>query len=542
MIESSNKKEGWPECFQDLGSWCPLPQDELHTPKVNLQDEFNFSNDDGYVNEWDQLSSPVDLQCDPWVNDSQLGLSSYQTGIGDLNNSVIQEGIPLGTIQKTTNILGSGGKLLTVTSDRCRSPLKSKGNVLLSQGIVKSVSEDSTLLNMAATLEHKSKDSIVIANNCYLLPVTVPEFDSAKLNSSSLSTSYLTTTTPLQLSLTQASLPPTKKVSIVKGNTLKSALTNQTNLLENLQVKEEEQGIDKCFKLPPVAIEGGNNDVEPVQAQRRLKPQLKLNIAAANNASKFTTTLSTPEVLRPLVDEDTKEFNLLQYVCNDGEYSGLIQEDEEENRPVEEQAHRDHDYTSDPYSIADVKSDLIIKCEPGSPASTSCTIKKSTNTKRGRPKRKRQRDDSSDYVVSDSDESLSEEEEDDSQQEWSPAKIKRKKRKSSTNSNNKNKLTTGGRKSISRRTSTSSNNNNININNLLDIEEPTHDKYRALRERNNEASRRSRMNRKQRDVEMLQQADELHKKNVYLKARADKMESLVKYMRAEIMKALTKPK
>lgn len=209
----------------------------------------------------------------------------------------------------------------------------------------------------------------------------------------------------------------------------------------------------------------------------------------------------------------------------------MSQEVEEDDRNLGDQAIRDHDYT-DAWSTSDVKSDVIIKSEPGSPASTSCSAS-NRSTNKGPTRRKRRRDDSSDYVASDSDESVS----DDSQQEWSPTPAKKRRRKSSSNSTKTiGKTGSGGKRTGRRRSSSQASALAAPVNNN------GQDKYRALRERNNEASRRSRMNRKQRDVEMLQFADELHRKNVSLKARAEKMENLVKYMRAEIMKALTKPK
>lgn len=33
-VGSTGPREGWTECFQDLHSWCPPPQDELNTPQV----------------------------------------------------------------------------------------------------------------------------------------------------------------------------------------------------------------------------------------------------------------------------------------------------------------------------------------------------------------------------------------------------------------------------------------------------------------------------------------------------------------------------
>lgn len=276
----------------------------------SVQDEFNFSIDDGHANDWD-LSSPGDLHCDPWGNDTQFGISTCQPVIGELNSPLLQERTPLGVISNTPNLLGSGGKILyTITQDDSRTPLKSKKNVLLSQGIVKTASDDSTYLSMAAT-EHKTNNPIIITNDIRLLPITVPDFASAKLNSSSLSTAFISP--PLH---SPSPTPPStnKKVSTLK-DTLSGTLLQQTRL-EQVHIKEEEHGLDDSFKVP-AGSDRVLTEVELTPVKRVEKPQLKLNIAAANAVSKFSTsTLSTPEVLRPLVDGDSKEFNLLQYVCN----------------------------------------------------------------------------------------------------------------------------------------------------------------------------------------------------------------------------------
>ncbi|RZF34627.1 hypothetical protein LSTR_LSTR008652 [Laodelphax striatellus] len=66
------------------------------------------------------------------------------------------------------------------------------------------------------------------------------------------------------------------------------------------------------------------------------------------------------------------------------------------------------------------------------------------------------------------------------------------------------------------------------------------DRYRELRDRNNEASKRSRMNRKSREMEMKEKADEMEQRNSYLKARAKRLDELVQTFREAIFKLVPK--
>lgn len=68
----------------------------------------------------------------------------------------------------------------------------------------------------------------------------------------------------------------------------------------------------------------------------------------------------------------------------------------------------------------------------------------------------------------------------------------------------------------------------------------TDDKYRELRDKNNEASRRSRMNRKSREVEMKIQAEELEATNSALKSKADELQRLVDRLRATLMEVMVR--
>jgi len=66
------------------------------------------------------------------------------------------------------------------------------------------------------------------------------------------------------------------------------------------------------------------------------------------------------------------------------------------------------------------------------------------------------------------------------------------------------------------------------------------DRYRELRDKNNEASRKSRQNRKFRDHEMKEYAVQLASENQTLKIKADEMERLVKKLRQALLEAVVK--
>ncbi|KDR23256.1 hypothetical protein L798_07158 [Zootermopsis nevadensis] len=68
------------------------------------------------------------------------------------------------------------------------------------------------------------------------------------------------------------------------------------------------------------------------------------------------------------------------------------------------------------------------------------------------------------------------------------------------------------------------------------------DRYRELRDRNNEASRKSRQSRKVREGEMKETAGKLERENQSLKIKADEMERLVKKLREALLEAVMKTK
>lgn len=65
-------------------------------------------------------------------------------------------------------------------------------------------------------------------------------------------------------------------------------------------------------------------------------------------------------------------------------------------------------------------------------------------------------------------------------------------------------------------------------------------KYRELRDKNNEASRRSRLKRKLKEQELESEADELYSKNIKLKAQVEELEKLVTKFREDLFKIMIK--
>lgn len=63
-------------------------------------------------------------------------------------------------------------------------------------------------------------------------------------------------------------------------------------------------------------------------------------------------------------------------------------------------------------------------------------------------------------------------------------------------------------------------------------------KYRELRDKNNEASKRSRMNRKLKELQMEQLVVELEERNKKLKIKADILEEMSKKMKDALMTAI----
>lgn len=65
-------------------------------------------------------------------------------------------------------------------------------------------------------------------------------------------------------------------------------------------------------------------------------------------------------------------------------------------------------------------------------------------------------------------------------------------------------------------------------------------KYRELRDKNNEASRRSRLKRKYKELELEKEAEELNSKNIKLKAQVEELEKMVTNFRDNLFKIMIK--
>lgn len=78
------------------------------------------------------------------------------------------------------------------------------------------------------------------------------------------------------------------------------------------------------------------------------------------------------------------------------------------------------------------------------------------------------------------------------------------------------------------------------ISSSVDLTATPKTKYRERRDKNNEASRRSRQIRKQKYIEMESEADVLEAKNDKLREKIVELENLAKLMKAELIKQMTK--
>lgn len=414
-----------------------MDQDELNTPQIAMQDEFNFSLD-GQVNSgsWG-LAHPLEIN-DSWVN-QELPLTSPNTFITDEENNNFEFQSNFSTAcAKGDSLINQEMQSKAVANTSIASNnnnnniLKTKGNVLLSQ--VSILPEDAPVV-------------LVDSGNKFM--------DYSKLNSS-----------------TSARLGS-------GGRLIKEAYPAATVQATGTRPKLK-------LKIP-----------EP-------QPQLQAPVQAQAQGQVGCGGLATPEVLKPLTDLTSSDFDLLNYVCGDSvnivnRKTVVVPKKEDEGEVT---TISDHDYVDGSNSVVD--DEVYIKCEPVSPSSLNIINNRSRS-----------------YMSMDLDEevidSFDEDDEEEGSEEWFP-------------SSEKGKKIGGPGRRRGRKTSSldSSDGGGGNI----------HDKYRALRDRNNEASRRSRMNRKQRDLEMRRHKADLEKKNVELKVKADRMESLVKDMRAILLRTV----
>ena len=75
---------------------------------------------------------------------------------------------------------------------------------------------------------------------------------------------------------------------------------------------------------------------------------------------------------------------------------------------------------------------------------------------------------------------------------------------------------------------------------LTEDSETEDESYRETREKNNEASRKSRMNKKAKEQEMSRRATELEKDNRILKMKVEELEKLVSSMRNALLRSALK--
>ncbi|KAL1453053.1 hypothetical protein WDU94_007229 [Cyamophila willieti] len=276
-------------------------------------------------------------------------------------------------------------------------------------------------------------------------------------------------------------------------------------------------------------------------------PGLKLNVDIGNDTE--ADLLNTPDVIKAF--DDVESFDLIDYVFNQDKKPVLFELD---NKQLD-----DH---SDTYSSQDTTLALLLGKQPPAPSKTLPEIKNplsdnssigntanTQNTLRSgkglvnkpkqiatiRPKRIKQKKMFDDFVYD----------------TLSPVTVKQEDSEGETpslvTSTVKKKLLTlpARKRNISCSSTSSSTFSTTKKRRLTDDEdvlEYESGKYRELRNRNNEASRRSRANRKQREQKMKEYSDRLMSDNVRLKSKAEAMERQVEKFRNCLMKIVLSSK
>ncbi|XP_075230889.1 uncharacterized protein LOC142329880 isoform X2 [Lycorma delicatula] len=326
----------------------------------------------------------------------------------------------------------------------------------------------------------------------------------------------------------------------------------------------------KSFKIPSKNSNNNNNN-------NMRKSGLKLDIDSAarlvtSAASSVVTptismsacdpgvSLSTPDVLRPLLNSNG-EFNLLTYI-NDDLGSTNILGTSRSNSPASVDFKRNFSKTKSVRQSKKSSRVVVEKCEsamyePPTLPSVLPTVKEENviedineesqdhydeqeevasmkverSSRRTASKRRRvvKKSEDMESDLSNISDDYIEEDDEEHDKTFHPTPNRRKRTFSST-SRSSSTVSYTSRRKLSRETDSS------------DYESVTSgaDRYRELRDRNNEASRRSRLNRKSREMEMKQQAVKLEQENKRLKAKADEMERLVKRLREGLMQLVLK--
>lgn len=283
--------------------------------------------------------------------------------------------------------------------------------------------------------------------------------------------------------------------------------------------------------VPPETVARKSRDVRirmPYKGSATLKqekPKLKLEIITPTAPSAVVMP-STPEV-QNVLNEPKVGFDLIKYVVsgdyiNDGTVSGATSNS---NAYFQESAvTSDHDYVDVGLRCSEPDEELpfSIKVEPLSPGPLPIfepVIRTDTIQKPERTRAVKRRSDSNSDYIFESDACTS-----DDSADWNPLKSVEptKRRQTKKKQKTDNKIST-----------------KFELSDTESIGNSTvSDKYRELRDKNNEASRRSRLNRKQRDTEMRKAAEKLESENRALRARADRMSKLVLDMREIIMRTV----
>ncbi|XP_030763839.1 uncharacterized protein LOC115888299 isoform X2 [Sitophilus oryzae] len=249
----------------------------------------------------------------------------------------------------------------------------------------------------------------------------------------------------------------------------------------------------------------------PFDGHMDVKPKLNLMIDEFRFPIKeeASSTLNTPDVIDDVVNMGT-EFNLLDLINN--EDITILSTDE------------------------DLNSTLVCPTEistPLSPPSTPSTAESKPSSPPAKRPRKRKtffdEDDDEDYIpptkrkstVSLKEIDLNYADEHDSSEDDSDYEVRRKspKKVKSTKPRGRPPKRTDSMSSECSKDSELS-------------------KYRELRDKNNEASRKSRLKRKVKELEYEKEADELHVKNIRLKAQVEELEKMVSTFRNNLFKIL----
>uniref|UniRef100_A0A1B6EA74 BZIP domain-containing protein n=1 Tax=Clastoptera arizonana TaxID=38151 RepID=A0A1B6EA74_9HEMI len=516
------QSEKWGEHFQDLSNWCQpnkmsnisssLQSDEqLNTPIVTVQDEFDFAirSSEG------PLMSDVD--CDLWdttipnthgelwesVND-WLTCSPEPT-IDDVNNTFLKKEL----------VKYNGDFLLS------QSPISCK--IKMENTIQDTFECDKKLKEQIATksLSIKSENTV----NLFLSkPIKrEPFFDMSSIfqseepfiNDIDSSCTYIPDKLASPINIHRDDMVAAEEVVVTSEDT---SMVIQEPIVETQRIQDT-----KVFvKTKPTAYILPEKHKKPAI----LRPKLKLDI----NAALMTTqaeTMDTPEVLQPLV-EGVDGFSLISFVCDDemNMASSITGNSTNQTTCLTIPSQKRNENTKMPLGKYNTKTSKRKQVKPPQ----EYTEQPSTLMVSNRPKRKsaenfklvskkrRLTNDSDDIeslnsvdtsVVSDSDESFS-----------VRSKSIRKKHTNKSNAGRKRKVSV--------------------IDSDLESVGSTSDRYRELRDRNNEASRKSRLNRKSKEIEMKAQALQLEKENRMLKIKADEMEKLVKKLRDNLMQIVLK--